>query len=99
SLQDRSPFFIVVYDLADGVQHVAALVVHVAGAFAVGSISADDRLVVANVLSAADHIVSSCLFAPVIFDKQVLGVICKSFMYPHIASIAHRDFVSKPLVS
>ena len=48
--QDAAPLVVVVHDLADGVQHVAALVVHVAGSLGVHAVGGDDRAVVLDVL-------------------------------------------------
>src|SRR5688500_3095795 len=54
STQYRTPFRIVVHHLPDRVQHVAALVVHIARPFALCSIRADDRAVVPDIATAAD---------------------------------------------
>src|SRR5262249_38032018 len=89
--QYRTPLFVVVDDLADRVEHITALVIHVARALAICSISADDRTVVSDVAAAADYIILPGLLAEPIFYKQVFRVIGKPLVDPHIGRISHRD--------
>src|SRR6185503_19758412 len=53
--QDRPPLVVIVHDLTDRMEHVAALVIHVARALTVRIICADDGALVPNAPTAAYH--------------------------------------------
>ena len=70
--QYAAPFFVVVDQLAEGVEHVASLVVHVSRSAVVDVVLSDDGSVVLYELPGADHVIAARFFAEVVVEKQVL---------------------------
>ncbi|HEY7233428.1 MAG TPA: hypothetical protein VH539_04720 [Gemmatimonadaceae bacterium] len=67
--QDVAPLGVVVDDLSDHVQHAARLVVHVAGAFLLDAERGDDRMVIPDVVAAADDVLRASFLS-----RLTLGV-------------------------
>ncbi len=95
---DPSPPRVVVHQLPDGVQHVRALVVLVAGAFVVHSVDSDDRLVVPYQLALTNRILRPCLLSLLTLGEKTFGVGSETLVDPHIGGILHSDAVAEPFV-
>ena len=98
STQDREPLRVVVDDVANGVEHVSAFRIHVSRTLSIRSINADDRPVVSDTATSADHVIFRVFLSEMVFDKEVLRVIREAFMNPHVGGIFHRDVIAKPFM-
>src|SRR5690606_9815822 len=95
---DLPPQLIVLDQLAQGVQNIGALGVHIPGAGMVDVILADDGPVILYALTATDDIIGRGLFAEMVIQIEVFGIGSKTFVYPHIGDIPIGDVVGKPFM-
>ena len=96
--QDSAPARVIVDELANGVQYVAALVVHVARTFAVHAVHADNRRIVSDQLSLPDGVLGARLLALLALRIQAFRVIREALVDPHVGGVLHRDAVAEPFV-
>ena len=96
--QDAAPLLVIAGDLADGVQHLAALGIHVAGALVIHAIHADDGPVILDALPVADDVVGTGLLPEQALSVDAFGIIGEAFVYPHVGIVLCGDVVAEPFM-
>src|SRR5215813_15078456 len=91
--QDLPPLGVIVDDLADRVEHVPTLGIHVTRSFAIEPVGRSDRPVVLDPFPVTDVVFRTRLLAPKTLDVQALGIIREAFVYPHIRQVRGSETV------
>src|SRR5205814_2135521 len=82
-----APLGVAIDDLAERVQHVAALVVHVARPLIVHVGLTDDGVIISNSLSIPDDVARAGLLTLLALRVEALGVVRETLVHPHVRMV------------